>query len=65
MAKKKATNKAAALNKANNTMLNAGKKKKDNTMDGSKNAPGYKKFSAVKAVDNTFMSNKKMKKPSK
>lgn len=65
MAAKKVTNKAAKFNKANNTALNAGGKKKDNTMDGAKNAPGYKKFSAVKAADKTFTNNKKMKKPTK
>jgi hypothetical protein len=34
-------------------------------MDGAKSAPGYKKFSAVKAAAKTFSSNKKMKKPTK
>lgn len=64
-AKKKTANKSEAFNKANNTQLNAGKKKLNNTMDGAKDTPAYKKFSAVKAADKTFMSNKKMKKPSK
>lgn len=65
MAAKKTANKAAKTNKANSTILTAGKAKKDNTMDGSKSAPAYKKFSAMKAAAKTFTSNKKMKKPTK
>jgi len=65
MAAKKTANKSAKANKANNTILTAGNAKKDNTMDGSKTVPGYKKFSAVKAAAKTFSSNKKMKKPTK
>ena len=65
MAAKKMNNKAAKANKDNNTILTAGKAKKDNTMDGTKSSPGYKKFTAVKAAAKTFSSNKKMKKPTK
>jgi hypothetical protein len=65
MAAKKTANKAAKANKANSTILTAGKAKKDNTMDGAKSTPAYKKFSAVKAAAKTFTNNKKMKKPTK
>ena len=63
MAAKKAANKAAKTNKANNTTLNAGGKKLDNTADGSKSVPAAKKWSSSKAKAETFSSNKKMKKP--
>lgn len=65
MAARKMTNKAAKANKDNNTILTAGNAKKDNSMDGAKAAPAYKKYSAKKAVADTFSSNKKMKKPTK
>ena len=53
------------VNKVDNTLRNAGKKKLDNTADGAKSVPAVKKWSASKSKPETFSSNKKMKKPSK
>jgi hypothetical protein len=65
MAKNTGKNKAAASNKKNNTALNAGAKKLNNTTDGNKSVPGVKKWSSAKTMVQTFTSNKKMKKPTK
>jgi hypothetical protein len=65
MAAKKAANKAAKANKDNNTILNAGKPKLDNTMDGSKSAPAFKKWKADKSTAKTFSTGSRMKKPTK
>ena len=63
MAAKKAANKAAKTNKDNSTILNAGKPKKDNSINGAKSVPAYKMYGTKKATAETFSSNKKMKKP--
>lgn len=65
MAKKMGKNKAAASNKKNSTVLNAGNKKANNTTDGTKSVPATKKWSAIKTTVKTFNTGQRMKKPSK
>jgi hypothetical protein len=65
MAMKSNPKKQAKLDKAKNTVMMAGNKKVNNTIDGAKSVPGAPKWSAKKAVAKTFTSDKKMKKPTK
>jgi hypothetical protein len=53
------------VNKVDNTLRNAGKKKVDNTMDGSKSVPALKKWKAEKSTAKTFSTGQRMKKPTK
>lgn len=53
------------VNKLENTLRNAGKKKLDNTVDGTKPTPAVKKWKADKSTPKTFSTSQKMKKPTK